>query len=386
MKTGRACVLVQPGQVETWEVPVPEPEPGGALVRIVFGGVCGSDVHLLTGEAGVIPFPIILGHEGVGRIEKLSPETTTDYAGVAVKPGDLVYWAPIALCHRCYSCSVLDQTPCENSQFFEHADKPNWGSYADYAWLPNGLAFFRLPDGADPLALAALGCGLPTALRGFDRLGAVRIPETLSRIAPGIVWVCALLAALLPLERLFGADFEDGSLDQLLVTRMPASAIALAKAVAHWLVTGLPLLAAAGPLAIMLQIKPPALPVLLVGLLAGTMSLSLLGTACAAIVLGARRGAVLLAGPGAAFIRARPDFRHRRGRCGRHGSVGQAAFAAAHGAACGKLVALSAGGRGRPEGRGRLTRPQAAPQNDHSFYAIWSCLAATITESRAIGR
>ena len=125
-------------------------------------------------------------------------------------------------------------------------------------------------------------------------LGIGPAPETLSRIAPGIVWVCALLAALLPLERLFGADFEDGSLDQLLVTRMSSSAIALAKAVAHWLVTGLPLLAAAGPLAIMLQIKPPALPILLIGLTAGTMSLSLLGTACAAIVLGARRGAVLL--------------------------------------------------------------------------------------------
>ena len=125
-------------------------------------------------------------------------------------------------------------------------------------------------------------------------LGIGPAPETLSRIAPGIVWVCALLAALLPLERLFGADFEDGSLDQLLVTRMSASAIALAKAVAHWLVTGLPLLVAAGPLAIMLQTKPAVLPVLLLGLAAGTMTLSLVGTACAAIVLGARRGAVLL--------------------------------------------------------------------------------------------
>ncbi len=91
-------------------------------------------------------------------------------------------------------------------------------------------------------------------------LGIGPAPETLSRIAPGIVWVCALLAALLPLERLFGADFEDGSLDQLLVTRMSASAIALAKAGAHWLVTGLPLLVAAGPLAIMLQPSPQSCP------------------------------------------------------------------------------------------------------------------------------
>ncbi len=119
-------------------------------------------------------------------------------------------------------------------------------------------------------------------------------PETLGRLAPGIVWVCALLAALLPLDRLFGADFEDGTLDQLLLSGLPAAAIALAKAAAHWLTTGLPLLLAAGPLAVMLRISPNGLPVLLACLVPGTLALSLLGTAGAAIVLGARRGGVLL--------------------------------------------------------------------------------------------
>ncbi len=119
-------------------------------------------------------------------------------------------------------------------------------------------------------------------------------PETLGRVAPGIVWVCALLSALLPLDRLFGADFEDGSLDQLLLCGLPAAAVALAKALAHWLVTGIPLLITAAPLAIMLRLPDPALPWLLAGLLPGTMLLSLLGTASAAVVVGARRGSVLL--------------------------------------------------------------------------------------------
>jgi heme exporter protein B len=119
-------------------------------------------------------------------------------------------------------------------------------------------------------------------------------PETLGRLAPGIVWVCALLAALLPLDRLFGADYEDGSLDQLLLSGLPVSAVAAAKAAAHWLVTGLPLMLAAAPLAVMLRIPSAALPVLLAGLLPGTATLSLLGTAGAAMVLGARRGGVLL--------------------------------------------------------------------------------------------
>ena len=119
-------------------------------------------------------------------------------------------------------------------------------------------------------------------------------PETLGRIAPGIVWVCALLAALLPLEKLFGADFDDGSLDLLLLSGLPPSAVAAAKAAAHWLVTGLPLLLAAAPLAVMLRMPEGAIPALLAGLLPGTLLLSLLGATGAALVLGARRSGVLL--------------------------------------------------------------------------------------------
>ena len=119
-------------------------------------------------------------------------------------------------------------------------------------------------------------------------------PATLGRLAPGIVYVCALLAAILPLDRLFGADLDDGSLDQWLLFGLPAPVLALAKAAGHWLVTGLPLLLAAAPIAVMLRIAPAALPVLLLGLLPATLLLSLLGTVGAAVVLGARRGGVLL--------------------------------------------------------------------------------------------
>ena len=119
-------------------------------------------------------------------------------------------------------------------------------------------------------------------------------PDVLAKLAPGIVWVGALLAALLPLDRLFGADLEDGTLDQLLLCGLPPIGVAAVKAASHWLVTGLPLLLAAGPLAIMLQMPPDSVPVVLLALLPGTLALSLLGTMGAAIVLGARRGGVLL--------------------------------------------------------------------------------------------
>ena len=108
--------------------------------------------------------------------------------------------------------------------------------------------------------------------------------ETLGRLAPGIIWVCALLAALLPLDRLFGADFEDGSLDQLMLSGLPPSAVVLAKATSHWLVTGLPLLLMAAPLAVLLRMQDAAIPALLTGLLPGTLLLSLLGATGAAIL------------------------------------------------------------------------------------------------------
>ena len=144
-----------------------------------------------------MPFPIILGHEGVGRIEQLGVGVSTDYAGVPVSAGDLVYWSPIAACHRCHACTVREETPCENSRFFEHARKPNWGSYANYAWLPNGLAFFKLPEKATPEAVIALGCALPTVLRGFERCGAIRMGEAVVVQGAGPVGLSAVMVAAL---------------------------------------------------------------------------------------------------------------------------------------------------------------------------------------------
>ena len=119
-------------------------------------------------------------------------------------------------------------------------------------------------------------------------------PETLGRLAPGILWVSAVLSAFLSLDRLFGADFEDGSLDQLLLTGVPGIGIAAAKTLAHWVVTGVPLLVAAAPLAVMLRMPGEAIPALLLGLLPGTALLSLFGAMGAALVVGARRAGMLL--------------------------------------------------------------------------------------------
>ena len=119
-------------------------------------------------------------------------------------------------------------------------------------------------------------------------------PELLARIAAGIVWVTALLAALLSLERLFLADYEDGSLEALALMPLPLEAQMVAKCLAHWLVTGLPLTLMAPLLALLLHLEGRAYPALLLGMALGTPTLSLIGAVGAALTLGARRGGVLL--------------------------------------------------------------------------------------------
>ena len=125
-------------------------------------------------------------------------------------------------------------------------------------------------------------------------LGVGREPGTLSRIAGGILWVAALLSALLSLDRLFQADHEDGSLDQLMLSPLALEQVVLIKTLAHWLTTGLPMVVVAPGLGLMLQLPAEALPALTVGMLAGTPALSLIGAIGAGITVGVRRGGLLL--------------------------------------------------------------------------------------------
>ncbi len=120
------------------------------------------------------------------------------------------------------------------------------------------------------------------------------ISDLLAKIAPGILWVAALLAALLSLDRIFALDHEDGSLALLATSPLPMEGAALAKAVAHWLTTGLPLTLAAPALGALLNLQGPAYSCLFVSLLIGTPALSVIGTFGAALTIGIRRGGLLL--------------------------------------------------------------------------------------------
>ncbi|MFU8373280.1 heme exporter protein CcmB [Raoultella ornithinolytica] len=119
-------------------------------------------------------------------------------------------------------------------------------------------------------------------------------PQLLVQIAPGIVWVAALLAALLVMDRLFRDDWQDGSLEQLLLLPTPLVAVVVVKVLAHWAMTGLPLLVVSPLAALLLGMAPHDAGVLALTLLLGTPTLSFLGAVGVGLTVGLRRGGVLL--------------------------------------------------------------------------------------------
>ncbi len=144
------------------------------------------------------------------------------------------------------------------------------------------------------------GSALGTAL-GFYLVAVSIIPlglgpdlKLLSRIAPGILWISFLLAAVLSVDALFQEDRDDGSLDALVIGPLPAELIAASKSLAHWVTTCVPLIVITPLAGLLLNIEPDSIPKLLAALAAGTIGISFVAGAGAALTLGLRRGALLL--------------------------------------------------------------------------------------------
>ncbi|MDX1405410.1 MAG: heme exporter protein CcmB [Woeseiaceae bacterium] len=149
------------------------------------------------------------------------------------------------------------------------------------------LAWKRPGDVMNPLFFFAMVASLYPLAVGPD-------PQQLLDNGPGVVWVAALLATLLSLNSLFLSDYEDGSLDQLLLSPHPLPLLGLGKAVAHWLLSGLPLVVLSPLIAMTYRMPPDVVGVMLLTLLFGTISLSLLGSIGAALTVGLSRGTALL--------------------------------------------------------------------------------------------
>jgi heme exporter protein B len=141
---------------------------------------------------------------------------------------------------------------------------------------------------------AALALGFFAAMATLVPLGVGSDLRLLARVAAGVLWVAAVLAALLSLDRLFQADFEDGSLDLLALSPLSLETIAATKIAAHWLTTGLPLTLLSPLLGLMFGLPPAAIAALTLSLLVGTPSVSALGAVGAALTLSVRRGGLIL--------------------------------------------------------------------------------------------
>jgi threonine dehydrogenase-like Zn-dependent dehydrogenase len=244
MPTARASVLTAfHAPLELREFPLPESlEPGAMLVRTEMAGICGTDVHLWKGQLP-IGLPVILGHETVGRVERLGAGVTHDWTGGPLRVGDRVTWNSATSCGACYYCAVKRQpTRCPHRRAYgvgQCCDRaPHFlGGYAEYHYLHPRSTVFRLPDDLPTESVVGAGCALITAIHGVERTG-IAWQDTVVVQGAGPVGIAALAvaksagasrviviggpAARLDLARRFGAD-ETIDLDAV---REPAARLA----------------------------------------------------------------------------------------------------------------------------------------------------------------
>lgn len=197
-RTGKRAVLTGANQpIEIWERESPGAGPGEAVLKLEFGGVCGTDVHFWHGEVP-LPGPVVLGHEGIGIIEELGEGLATDSAGAPIAIGDRVYWQPVTPCNHCYPCTILnDVSMCENAfaSLFGDANAPTPSTYSEVITLGAGLPFYKLPDDTSSEAVIAFGCAMPTMLQGMERLGGIQAGQTVVVQGSGPVGLAATMLA-----------------------------------------------------------------------------------------------------------------------------------------------------------------------------------------------
>lgn len=199
-KTGdmyKAAVITKAKDpISLWDYEVVSPAAGCVNIAVLRAGVCGTDLHLWQGD-NEYPEPFILGHEGIGEILELGEGVTTDHSGEPVSVGDRVYWNPIRPCHACYECTIQrDLTGCSNGTFISPArNSITWASYTQVAALQPNNNFYRVDPAVPSDAFIALGCALPTMLRGLENMGPIERDSTVLIQGCGAVGLAATFLA-----------------------------------------------------------------------------------------------------------------------------------------------------------------------------------------------
>jgi len=186
--------------LELREIEIPQLDEGQVLVELQASGVCGSDIHMWSGEDPRTPLPIILGHEGVGTVVDIKGEKRT-VDGCSVKPGDSIIWNRGITCGKCYSCTVLKEPSlCTSRRVYgisiPSTEKPYVnGCYSDYIVLRSNTDIFAIPSNTDPAVLVSASCSGATSAHAFDMIPGNLIGQTVVVQGAGPLGVYAVAFA-----------------------------------------------------------------------------------------------------------------------------------------------------------------------------------------------
>ena len=177
----RAAVFHGPGQdFEVRSFPVVPPEPGYAGLNLVSSGICGTDIHIHGGYLAMPSFPLIIGHEFIGRVDAVGGSEAVDAFGTPLKPGDLVLACVAIPCGKCFNCRRGETATCLSFgvTYARNAEEaPHFfGGYAEYLYSPL-KNLVKIPGGIDPFAAAAFPCGGPTVIRACEYGGGLEEGE-----------------------------------------------------------------------------------------------------------------------------------------------------------------------------------------------------------------
>jgi threonine dehydrogenase-like Zn-dependent dehydrogenase len=174
-ETGRAAVFLGPGKgYEIQEFEVPTPEPGGIVIKVSMGGICGSDLHIWRGDSPMFAAMAgnVAGHEMTGRVHALGSDIKTDSLGRPLKEGDRVAYSYFYPCHRCYQCNRGEFATCPNKLLTMGPSISKFsGAYGQYYYLKPGGWIFKVPDEVTDEMATPVNCALSQVTFGLQRAG-----------------------------------------------------------------------------------------------------------------------------------------------------------------------------------------------------------------------
>ncbi len=220
-KTSKVAVLEEYGKpLQIWEVPIPEVEPKGILVKVEMAGICGTDVHQQRGELTIkSPLPNIQGHETIGRIIQLGGGRFYDAAGEPLKIGDRIMWAH-ADCGECYWCEIArEPVLCAKRSGYGFAPPEALrGGFAEYEYVTPSTKVVKVPEELSEEEAIGVGCAFRSVVAGYERLGGIHFQENVVIQGAGPIGLYSSLMAV------------EGGAGKVIVIGAPKNRLDLAKA------------------------------------------------------------------------------------------------------------------------------------------------------------